>query len=88
VNYIHYNPVKHGLVNRPVDWPYSSIHRAIRQGIMPADWGGDSIDIPDSIGNPTSIHKKTAPDHSRAVDSAKMLGCQKDGNPTYDAFPL
>jgi putative transposase len=51
VNYIHYNPVKHGLVSRPVDWPYSSIHRAIRQGIIPADWGGDSIDIPDSVGH-------------------------------------
>jgi hypothetical protein len=40
-----------------------------------------------AIGNPTSIHKKTAPD-PRAADSANMLGCQKDGNPTYDAAPL
>ena len=51
VHYIHYNPVKHGLVNRPVDWPYSRIHRAIRQGMIPADWGGDPIEIADSVGH-------------------------------------
>ncbi|QFT96996.1 hypothetical protein FIU85_06760 [Roseovarius sp. THAF8] len=30
VNYCHFNPVKHGLVERPEDWPYSTIHRDIR----------------------------------------------------------
>ncbi|MGK7651811.1 REP-associated tyrosine transposase [Roseovarius sp. B08] len=30
VNYCHFNPVKHGLVDRPEDWPYSTIHRDIR----------------------------------------------------------
>ena len=30
LEYIHFNPVKHGLVNRPEDWPYSTIHRNIR----------------------------------------------------------
>ena len=30
-NYIHYNPVKHGLVQRPSDWAFSSIHRFIRE---------------------------------------------------------
>lgn len=39
VDYIHYNPVKHGHAKRPADWPYSSIHRYIRQGIVPKDWG-------------------------------------------------
>ena len=29
VNYIHYNPVKHGYVKKPSDWEYSSIHRFI-----------------------------------------------------------
>ena len=32
VDYIHYNPVKHGFVKRPSDWPYSSIHRYIKDG--------------------------------------------------------
>ena len=26
LNYIHYNPVKHGLVASPYDWPWSSVH--------------------------------------------------------------
>ncbi|MGQ3891323.1 REP-associated tyrosine transposase [Legionella sp. CNM-4043-24] len=38
-DYIHNNPVKHGYVNTPEDWPYSSIHRYIRQGVLPEHWG-------------------------------------------------
>ncbi len=38
VDYIHFNPVKHGLAQRPVDWPWSSLHRYIRQGIVPPNW--------------------------------------------------
>jgi len=37
-DYIHFNPVKHGLVARPVDWPHSTIHRFIEHGIYPDDW--------------------------------------------------
>jgi len=39
IDYVHYNPVKHGLVTRPADWRHSSIHRYIREGILPSDWG-------------------------------------------------
>ena len=38
VDYIHYNPVKHGLVSRATDWPHSSLHRHIRRGLLPPDW--------------------------------------------------
>jgi putative transposase len=38
VDYIHFNPVKHGLVDRVADWPYSSFHRHVKLGIVPADW--------------------------------------------------
>ncbi|MBO3276732.1 REP-associated tyrosine transposase [Pseudomonas schmalbachii] len=41
VDYIHFNPVKHGHAPRAMDWPYSSIHRYIRQGLLPADWGSN-----------------------------------------------
>jgi REP-associated tyrosine transposase len=41
VDYIHFNPVKHGHVSRVVDWPYSSFHRFVRLGIYPVDWAGD-----------------------------------------------
>jgi len=39
VNYIHFNPVKHGLVERALDWPHSSFHKFVREGKLPADWG-------------------------------------------------
>ena len=39
VDYIHWNPVKHGHASRAVDWPYSSIHRYIRAGLLSPDWG-------------------------------------------------
>ncbi len=42
VNYIHSNPVKHGLVDDPDDWPYSSWHRFKREfGVawVPVDEG-------------------------------------------------
>ncbi len=32
VRYCHANPVKHGFVDRPEDWPYSSVHRDTREG--------------------------------------------------------
>ena len=38
VDYIHYNPVKHGHAMRAADWPHSSIHRYITAGTLPADW--------------------------------------------------
>ena len=38
VDYIHYNPVKHGLVSRVTDWPYSSFHRYVRRGWLSQDW--------------------------------------------------
>jgi len=41
VDYIHFNPVKHGYVARASDWPYSSFHRFVREGILPVDWAVD-----------------------------------------------
>jgi putative transposase len=42
VDYIHYNPVKHGLVKRVADWPFSSFHRYVRLGWISPDWGSVS----------------------------------------------
>ena len=38
IDYIHFNPVKHGYVNTVGDWPYSYFHRYVAQGILPPDW--------------------------------------------------
>lgn len=40
VDYIHFNPVKHGHAHKAADWPYSSIHRYIERGWLSSDWGG------------------------------------------------
>jgi putative transposase len=46
VEYIHYNPVKHGYVNYASQWKYSSIHRYINNGIVKRNWG-IGIDLTD-----------------------------------------
>jgi putative transposase len=38
IDYIHFNPVKHGWVTRVGDWPYSSFHRFVDRGVYPPDW--------------------------------------------------
>jgi putative transposase len=50
LDYIHYNPVKHGLVSCPHLWNYSSFHKWIEKGRYPMDWGcvceGKSVKFP------------------------------------------
>jgi putative transposase len=50
VDYIHFNPVKHGLVSRVRDWPHSSFHRYARQGVLPLDWAGDTTELAHGYG--------------------------------------
>ncbi|MCG8604144.1 hypothetical protein MJD09_03980 [bacterium] len=38
-DYIHYNPVKHGYVEKPQEWKWSSFHRYLKLGHYPDDWG-------------------------------------------------
>jgi putative transposase len=45
-DYIHYNPVKHGLVRRSCDWPWSSFHRWVRAGHYPIGWAATMDDQP------------------------------------------
>jgi len=42
MDYIHYNPVKHGLVKQVSDWPWSSFHRAVKKGWYSSDWGNQT----------------------------------------------
>jgi len=46
LDYIHHNPVKHGHVAAPADWPYSSFRQAVAKGWYEADWAGP-VDLPD-----------------------------------------
>jgi putative transposase len=52
VDYIHFNPVKHGLVSCVRDWPFSSFHRFVRQGLLPEDWAGDLGQDNERFGEP------------------------------------
>jgi putative transposase len=47
LDYVHYNPVKHGWVSRPVDWPHSTLHGYIERGVVSPDWGGT---VGDDVG--------------------------------------
>jgi putative transposase len=40
MDYAHFNPVKHGLVEHPEDWPHSSFRRCVASGFYPAGWIG------------------------------------------------
>jgi putative transposase len=54
LDYVHYNPVKHGLVERVIDWPWSSFHRFVHEGRYPPDWGCGAMDfdvLGDSVGD-------------------------------------
>jgi len=48
MNYIHFNPVKHGLSHSPVEWPFSTIHQLIVEGVYTSSWAtnpdSESID--------------------------------------------
>lgn len=46
VDYIHYNPVKHGCAKAARDWPHSSFHRYLRQGLIRPDWGASAAEEP------------------------------------------
>ena len=39
LDYIHWNPVKHGYARRVAEWPYSSFHRFVERGVYPVNWG-------------------------------------------------
>ncbi|MEA2878761.1 MAG: REP-associated tyrosine transposase [Hyphomicrobiales bacterium] len=52
VDYIHFNPVKHGLVTRVRDWPHSSFHQYVRRGVLPEDWAGDFGQDRGNFGEP------------------------------------
>jgi putative transposase len=45
MDYLHINPVKHGLVKWVKDWPYSIFHKVVEQEIYPQDWSGGMEEV-------------------------------------------
>ena len=50
MDYLHYNPVKHGYVDKVMDWPYSTFRHHVQRGPYPENWGVGDIDI--RVGEP------------------------------------
>ena len=42
VDQVHFNPVKHGHVNRVADWVWSTFHQCVQSGAYPENWMGDT----------------------------------------------
>ncbi|NOY70510.1 MAG: transposase [Deltaproteobacteria bacterium] len=51
VEYIHYNPVKHGYADSPGGWACSSFSRYVKKGLYPENWGAGGIEFKDNIGS-------------------------------------
>lgn len=49
LDYIHTNPVRHGYVEKPKDWPWSSFNRHVKDGHYESDWQGRT-DLPENTG--------------------------------------
>lgn len=50
VDYVHWNPVKHGYVKRVSDWPYSSFRRYVARGVYAVDWAYTAEDEGEDFG--------------------------------------
>jgi putative transposase len=48
MDYIHFNPGKHGLVRHPGEWAFSSFRRSVALGLYPAAWDGADVDLPEA----------------------------------------
>lgn len=57
LDYIHCNPVEHGLVTRVQDWPHSTFHRYVRAGMLAADRGDAVPNVAPPRAHPgTAVH--------------------------------
>jgi len=52
VDYIHFNPVKHGHVKYVNEWPYSTFHRYVKNNIYPTDWVECAVRTKHAVGEP------------------------------------
>ena len=57
LDYIHFNPVKHGLVTHVAAWPYSSFHQCVTKGLYPPTWSGLLEDIAETGERATAAAK-------------------------------
>ena len=51
IDYIHYNPVKHGLVESPLGWKLSTIQQYLRDGYYSSEWGNRPMELVGEYGD-------------------------------------
>jgi putative transposase len=52
LDYVHLNPVRHGLVARPGDWPHSTFGMWVERGAYEPWWGTDETPLlPEWVGS-------------------------------------
>ena len=44
IDYVHFNPMKHGYVKRVTEWPHSTFHAYVARGVYSVDWAGGGAD--------------------------------------------
>ena len=84
MDYIHFNPVKHGHVKRVIDWPYSSFHRYVKEGVYEPDWGV-GYDENRNVGEPVSCPLLGKRVGTKSVTVKMSSGLLTTMCPTYDA---
>jgi putative transposase len=52
MDYVHFNPVKHGLVSMAAAWPYPTFRRCVARGRYAPDWAGDATEPPEAGERP------------------------------------
>ena len=52
MDYIHFNPVKHGVAAHPAAWPFSSFLKCVAQGVYPEGWALARVSLSDVGGRP------------------------------------
>ena len=50
MDYVHFNPVKHGYVAHPADWPWSSFRACVTRGLYSAQWTGEDATPDQDMG--------------------------------------
>lgn len=88
IDYVHYNPVRHGLVERARDWPHSSFHRYVRDGVLSVDWGTSLRTFAHAAGERTQAIEAAGGSHPHGPSKRPQSGA-RHAHPTNtnDAIP-
>ena len=83
LDYIHYNPLYHGLVKNVQDWPYSTFHRYVREGLYEREWGDSEIEFDENSGisyalSAEVIESKLILKKQKAIDFNLSKNLKKD----------